>query len=197
METGECHSCGLWLDEVSVCPGCGAVQAEASASTLDKVRCAEHADRIAAFACTRCGRFGCAQCQVEDSGDCWSCLPHQTQALAAKVASVRRRIFGCVLAFAVLAPLSAALANQLPLAFTCAVACALSVVISVRAYLRRDTSIMALSFLGVTCIPLLFLLSLTPLAAVPLAIGLFAFTQVTRMGQLEIEHWRLAKQSGR
>lgn len=192
LEEGECYSCGLWLDEVAVCPGCGAVQ-EVTGAKVDAPRCAEHHERVAAFSCSRCGRYGCAQCEVEDSGGCWSCLPSRAELLAKELCLVRRRMLASVFTFAVLSPLVAFAARQVPLAAVLVLFSGCIVSLAVNAFVHQDFSAFALSLMGIACILLVFLLGQTLLALVPIAIAVWLFVQLNRSSQLEIERWRVGR----
>lgn len=192
MDDGECYSCGLFLDDVPVCPGCGSVQT-LSPSKVRAPRCAEHHDRVAHFECRRCARFGCAQCEVEDSGGCWTCVPSQAELLARELASVRRSMLHCVFAFAVLAPMVALSVHQVPLAATLAVFSGCMLSLSVNAFVHQDCSVFSLSLIGLACIALLALLGETLLAGLPLATAVWLFVQLNRSSELEIERWRLGR----
>jgi hypothetical protein len=188
----ECHSCGLWLDDVATCPGCGAVQA-AKAALVSDPRCAEHHDRVAAFNCSRCGRFGCAQCEVEDTGGCWTCLPSRRETLDRELAAVRRKMLLGVFGFAVIGPLVALGAHQVPLAVVLTLFSGCIVSLSLNAYVHRDFSAFALSLMGIACILLLFLLGETLFALVPLLMAGWLFMAMNRFSELEIERWRSAR----
>jgi hypothetical protein len=196
VEDGECYSCGLFLDDVLVCPGCGAVQT-LSPGRVQQPRCAEHLDRVATFTCKRCGRFGCAQCEVEDSGGCWACLPSQAEGLTRELQATRRRMIACVFAFSVLAPMVALSAHQVPLAVALTVFSGTILSLSINAFVHRDFSVLALSLMGIACILLVFLLSETLLALVPLGTAVSLFVQMNRSSQLEIERWRTARLQAR
>ena len=192
MEDGECYSCGLWLDDGAVCPGCGSVQ-EAQAAKVDAPRCAEHPDRVAAFSCCRCGHYGCAQCEVEDSGGCWNCLPSRAEVLGKQLDQVRRRMLLCVFAFAVLAPMVALSVQQVPIAAVLFFFSGIIVSLSVNAFVHRDFSAFALSLTGLCCILLFCLLGHTLLALVPIATAAWLFVQMNRFSELEIERWRVGR----
>ncbi len=192
MEDGECYSCGLFLDDVLVCPGCGAVQT-LEAAKVDAPRCAEHEDRVAAFSCCRCGRYGCAQCEVEDSGGCWTCLPSRAELITRQLDAVRRRMLLCVFAFAVIAPVVALSVHQVPLAAVLFFFSGLIVSLSVNAFVHRDFSAFALSLTGLCCILLLFMLGQTLFALVPIVLAGWLFVQMNRFSELEIERWRVGR----
>lgn len=192
MEDSECYSCGLCLDDVAVCPGCGAVQAVEGAR-VDAPRCAAHGDRVAAFTCSRCGAYGCAQCEVEDSRGCWGCLPSRAEVLTGQLDAVRRRMLLNVFAFAVLAPAVALQVGQLPLAAVLFGLSGCIVTLSVNAFLHRDFSAFALSLSGICCLLLLFLLGQTLLAVVPIVSAGWLFVQMNRFSELEIERWRVGR----
>lgn len=192
MEEGECYSCGLWLDDVVVCPGCGAVQTIDTAK-VDAPRCAEHVDRVAALNCVRCGRFCCAQCEVEDSGGCYSCLPSRAEVLARELAKVRRRMVQSVFAFAMLSPLVALAVHQLQLAAVLGVLSGCILTLTVNAWVHEDFSAFALGLMGIACILLFCLVGMTLLPFVPIGIAVWLFTLVNKHSQLEIECWRTGR----
>lgn len=196
MEEGECYSCGLYLDDVLVCPGCGAVQT-ATGAKVDAPRCAEHADRVAAFTCCRCGAYGCAQCEVEDSGGCWTCLPSRAEVLAKELDTVRRQMLLNVFGFAVLAPAVALSVGQVPLAAVLFFFSGCIVSLSLNAFVHRDFSAFALSLMGICCILLLFLMGHTLLAGAPIAAAVWLFVQMNRFSELEIERWRVGRLQAR
>ena len=193
MNDGECYSCGLWLDDVVVCPGCGAVQTIDTAKVASP-RCGEHADRVAAFTCGRCGRYGCAQCEHEDSGSCWSCVPSRADVVARALVQVRRRMAVSVFTFAVLSPLVALAAHQVQLAVALAVLSGCMTTLTVNAWVHKDFSAFALSLTGIACVLLVCLLGSTLLPLAPLGIAGWLFTLVNRCSALEIEHWRFSRE---
>jgi hypothetical protein len=192
VEEGECYSCGLYLDDVPVCPGCGAIQTR-TASKVTGPRCGEHHDRVAVFTCRRCHRHGCAQCEVEDTGGCWTCEPSPCQALVAELKAVRRRMLLCLFAFAVSAPAVALHAKQVPIAAVLFVFSGCIMSLSVNAYLHRDFSAFALALMGLTSVVLIFLLSETYFAVGPLLLAGSLFVQMNRASWLLIERWRSAR----
>ncbi len=192
MEDGECYSCGLWLDDVPVCPGCGAVQTIDTAKVVAP-RCTEHADRVAAFTCARCGRYGCAQCEVEDSGGCWSCVPTPAERVARQLCVVRRRMVQSVFAFAALAPIVALAVHELQLAAVLGVLSGCILTLTVNAWVAEDFSDFALALMGIACILLVCLLGATLLPLLPIGVAVFLFTLVNKHSQLEIERWRFTR----
>ncbi|MBL8955267.1 MAG: hypothetical protein JNK82_31120 [Myxococcaceae bacterium] len=192
MNDGECYSCGLWLDDVMVCPGCGAVQTVDDAK-VPAARCVEHEKRVAVFTCGRCGRYGCAQCEHEDSGSCWSCVPSRAQVLVRELKRVRKQMAVSVFAFAGLSPLVALAAQQVQLAVVLAVLSGCMTTLTVNAWVHRDFSAFALSLMGIACILLVCLLGASLLPLVPLGVAGWLFTRVNRCSALEIEHWRFSR----
>jgi hypothetical protein len=69
--------------------------------------------------------------------------------------------------------------------------------LAVNAYVHHDFSAFALSLMGIACILLVFLLSQTLLALVPIAIAVWLFVQLNRSSQLEIERWRVGRLQAR
>jgi hypothetical protein len=192
MEDGECYACGLWLDDVAVCPSCGAIQT-LSPDKVHGPRCAQHGDRVAIFACGRCGEYGCAQCEVEESGSCYGCLGSASQGLRGRLATLRKSILGAVLVFSALSPLVALSAGDAGLAAVLAAFCSGSVACSLSAHARDDFSALGLSLMGVPCVLLIFLLGQTWLALAPLALAAWLFVQMNRTSELQIECWRTTR----
>ncbi len=107
--TVACPCCGLVLsgdDAVTICGNCKSrIEAtvfpalfRASESyahevvLTDEAACYFHAERVAAFACSRCGRFLCPLCRIAWSGEdvCASCLEAASKGTQAdKLASSR------------------------------------------------------------------------------------------------------------
>lgn len=191
MEDGECYSCGLYLDDTPVCPGCCAVQYGAGA-VVNAPRCVAHADRVAASRCAACGRYACAQCELDGDG-CWACLPTRHAAVGEALGRVRRRLLACVLAFAVAAPAVALWVHRVGLAAVLLVSSGALMTLSVNARRHRDSSAVAAALTGFSCVLLALLLEHTVAALGPMFTALAIFVQLNHASWLELQHWRTAR----
>jgi hypothetical protein len=186
-----CFSCGLELGELERCPGCGASQAPSAVARAHDARCAEHAGALAIFNCSRCGRFGCARCEVEDSGACWSCFEQRVAANGTALSRARQVILVCSALYCVLATALTFWLRESTLGAVLTLLLSPALIMSLVAFVRRRDTPFAWSLMAISAFVVLPLSLRSALLGVPLAAFTIGIWQVFgRIGPLEREQWR-------
>jgi hypothetical protein len=193
-----CFSCGLELGGLELCPGCGTSQAPSAVAKAHDAQCAEHRGAVANFNCSRCGRFGCARCEVEDSGACWSCFDQRVAANGTALTQARKVIVVCSAVYCVLATALTFWLREPTLGALLVLLLSPALILSLVAYVRRRDSTFAWSLMAVSAFVVMPLTLRSALLGVPLAAFTIGGWQVFgRIGTLEREHFnniRLAAQ---
>lgn len=190
----ECLSCGLWLDAgLPRCPGCGTDQVLKVASD-QQAACTVHAPDAASFTCRRCGRFGCARCNLDGLGVCAECVERVRVAHVARRARLRRLMLGALAVSALSGPAVTWRVSPGPFLTVMAIGAAIQLFSLARQLWRPEhQGVLGVAFAGLAGIPLLGMLGSTPWALVPLAaFGISAWC-VTRIDVLDREIWRAAQ----